>query len=56
MLILGFADYTRQARQLAERLALPNREIHIHPVPDGENKVTVPTDPPPHVGMKLLCA
>ena len=42
MLVLGYADYRTQARQLAQALNLPYREVELHRFPDGESKVTLP--------------
>ena len=49
MVIIGFPDYAGQARCLADRLAVPYLEVGIHRFPDGESKVTVPSQLPAHV-------
>lgn len=43
MQILGFSDYTDQARRLARILGATFDRIEIHHFPDGESKVTMPT-------------
>lgn len=52
MLLLTFADYLPQARRLAAQLACACLEIGVHPFPDGESLVTLPTALPEHV---LIC-
>lgn len=42
MQILGFSDYTDQARRLAKLLDARFDKIEIHYFPDGESKVTMP--------------
>ena len=49
MMILGFDDYETQSRQLAEVLELPCHIILRHRFPDGENKLTLPSELPEHV-------
>jgi len=51
MLILGFADYARQARRLADYLTVDYQEIQLHRFPDGESKVTLPAELPAHVAL-----
>jgi len=48
-MILGFSDYERQGRHLADALNEPFATIEVHRFPDGESKVTVPVDVPEHV-------
>ena len=48
-LVVSLPDYTEPAQRLARRLDLDYRPIGLHHFPDGESRVTVPTDPPPHV-------
>jgi ribose-phosphate pyrophosphokinase len=52
MLILSFDDYEKQSRRLAQALDVPCNIIKRHRFPDGENKLTLPTDLPEHV---LIC-
>jgi ribose-phosphate pyrophosphokinase len=52
MLILSFDDYEKQSRRLAQALNLPCHMIKRHRFPDGENKLTLPTELPEHV---LIC-
>ena len=48
-MILGFAEYDAQARRLAEALGQPYGQVAVHHFPDGESKVTLPNELPPHV-------
>ena len=48
-MLLGFADYRDAAMRLAEQLAMPYAEITLHPFPDGETKVTLPSPLPARV-------
>lgn len=41
-MVLGFADYTAQARALAQALGADYGEIGVHRFPDGESRVTLP--------------
>jgi len=43
MHILGFDDSKNLAQSVAEQLNVPSSEIHVHRFPDGESKVTIPT-------------
>ena len=56
MMILGFHDYHKQGLALAEAMALPFSLVEIHRFPDGESKVTLPSElqqnPPAHL---ILC-
>ena len=45
-LVLGFNDYLTPAQQLAQRLALPFKQVDSHQFPDGETKITLPNDLP----------
>jgi len=45
-LLLGFDDYLPQAKKLALSLTLPMKQVHLHQFPDGETKVTLPTELP----------
>ena len=49
MMVLGFDDYEKQSRQLAQALAVPCQIIQRHRFPDGENKLTLPATLPEHV-------
>jgi len=51
-LVVSLPDYAEPARRLALRLGLEYRSIERHRFPDGESKIRVPVDPPPHV---ILC-
>jgi ribose-phosphate pyrophosphokinase len=51
-LVLGFPDYSEQARRLAAAAGLPYREVEIHRFPDGESRVRLPPRLPPRV---VLC-
>ncbi len=53
MHILGFPEYQVQTKRLADELKLPYREISVHRFPDGERKITVPTDVARHVVVCL---
>ncbi len=46
MLVLGFADYEEQGRRLAQALSCPFARIDVHHFPDGESKVTLPSELP----------
>jgi len=52
MMILGFDDYEKQSRRLAQALKLPCQIIQRHRFPDGESKLTLPSELPEHV---LIC-
>jgi ribose-phosphate pyrophosphokinase len=52
MLVLGFADYEAQARRLAQALSVAFRRVELHRFPDGESRVTLPTELSDHV---VLC-
>lgn len=52
MQVMGFEDYRTQGERLARKLGADYREIRIHRFPDGEARVTVPTEPAQHV---VLC-
>lgn len=43
MQLLGFYDYRHQARRLADALDIEYAQIAVHHFPDGESKVTLPT-------------
>ncbi len=49
MLVLGFSDYVEQGRRLADALGCEYDGIAVHRFPDGESRVTVPTDLPERV-------
>ncbi|GAA6170679.1 ribose-phosphate pyrophosphokinase [Colwellia sp. KU-HH00111] len=51
-LVLGFNDYLVPAQQLAQCLALPFKLIARHHFPDGETKVTLPSELPEQV---IIC-
>ncbi len=44
MQILGFKDYHNQGKRLAKALAIEYLEVAIHHFPDGESKVTLPSN------------
>lgn len=48
-LIIGFPEYDTQARSMAEAAGLPYAQVDIHPFPDGESKITLPSELPDHV-------
>lgn len=50
--ILGFPDYERQGRRLAQALGCPFALLGLHHFPDGESRVSVPVDLPQHA---ILC-
>ncbi len=52
MLLLGFPEYERQARNLAAALKVPCETVAIHRFPDGESLLRTPTELPEEV---LLC-
>jgi ribose-phosphate pyrophosphokinase len=49
MMVLGFDDYEKQSRRLAQALNLPCQMIQRHHFPDGESKLTLPSPLPEHV-------
>ena len=51
-LVLGFHDYLAPAQQLAQCLTIPFKQIESHQFPDGETKVTLPSDLPKQV---IIC-
>ncbi len=51
-LVLGFNDYLAPAQQLAHRLSIPFKQVDSHQFPDGETKVTLPSDLPKQV---IIC-
>jgi ribose-phosphate pyrophosphokinase len=51
-LILGFDDYLPPAQQLAKCLSIPLKLVELHQFPDGETKVTLPTELPKQV---IIC-
>jgi ribose-phosphate pyrophosphokinase len=51
-MILCFEEYEKQSRNLASALAVPCRLVQRHRFPDGESKLTLPTELPEHV---ILC-
>jgi ribose-phosphate pyrophosphokinase len=48
-MLLGFADYSDQARALATAIDLPYAQADVHRFPDGESKVTLPANIPPRL-------
>lgn len=50
-LLLGFADYDGPAKNLAEVLAVPYAKADVHRFPDGESKLTLPQELPPHIAF-----
>ena len=51
-IVLGFDDYELPAKQLAERIETKFAKVELHQFPDGETKVTLPTDLPKHI---IIC-
>jgi ribose-phosphate pyrophosphokinase len=51
-LVLGFPDYSGQARRLAGAAGLAYAEVALHRFPDGESRVRLPARLPPEV---ILC-
>jgi len=51
-LVLGFPEYTEQAKRLAGALDAPCRIIDVHRFPDGESRVRLP---PELSGRVILC-
>lgn len=45
-LVLGFENYLVPAQQLAQCLTIPFKQVDCHKFPDGETKVTLPSDLP----------
>jgi len=45
-MLLGFTDYSAQARALALEMGLTYLEVAVHQFPDGESKVTLPGSVP----------
>lgn len=50
-LILGFPEYAEQSRRLAQALAAPWNQVHVHRFPDGESKICLPETLARHVVM-----
>jgi len=50
--ILGFEDYLQPAQQLAKSLSMPLKMIERHQFPDGETKITLPTQLPKKI---IIC-
>ncbi|AZQ84417.1 ribose-phosphate diphosphokinase [Colwellia sp. Arc7-635] len=50
--ILGFDDYLKPAQQLANSLSMPLKMIERHQFPDGETKITLPTELPKQI---IIC-
>lgn len=48
-LLLGFPDYTPQARALAAALGVPYAEVELHRFPDGESRLRLPAPLPARV-------
>lgn len=51
-LVLGFPEYTEQAKRLAGAVGSPCRIIDVHRFPDGESRVRLPEEMPADV---VLC-
>lgn len=49
MMILGFDDYELQSRALAEVLDTSCQIVELHRFPDGEDRLTLPSELPAHV-------
>ncbi len=41
-LLLGFPDYRKAARRLADRAGIPYADIDVHHFPDGESRIRLP--------------
>lgn len=52
MMLLGFTEYERPARSLADALAIPYDCVAVYRFPDGEHRVTLPARAFHHV---ILC-
>jgi len=52
MMVLGFPEYTEQAKRLAGALDSACRIVEIHRFPDGESRLRLPQELPAHV---VLC-
>lgn len=52
MVVLGFSEFNRQGRALAEQLSCPYREIEVRRFPDGEALVKIPTPLPDRI---IIC-
>ncbi len=52
MLILSFPEYLPQAQRLATALDVPVQEVYLHPFPDGESLLRLPTVLPEHI---IIC-
>ena len=48
-MLLTFDDYAVQSRKLADALGIPCHVIETHYFPDGESKLTLPSNLPEHV-------
>jgi len=48
-IVLGFPDYSEQGSNLAVALDTRYAEVNVHHFPDGECKLTLPTDLPRHI-------
>lgn len=51
-IIIGFDDYLSPAKQLAQSLSLSFQQVELHRFPDGETKVTIPTNLPKKI---IIC-
>lgn len=49
MIVLAFPDSYLQACQLSDQLSVPCKTILLHRFPDGESKITIPTELDDHV-------
>jgi ribose-phosphate pyrophosphokinase len=51
-IVISLPDYTEPAQRLAKELGYVYQPIRVHRFPDGECRVSVPTQPPPHI---IIC-
>lgn len=50
--VVSLPDYTEPAQRLAQVLAYDYQPVRVHRFPDGESRVSIPTEPAPHV---IIC-
>ena len=51
-LVVSLPDYTEPAQRLASKLGFAYQAIEVHHFPDGESRVSVPTQPAAHI---IIC-
>jgi ribose-phosphate pyrophosphokinase len=52
VLLLGFPEYHQQASRLAQSCDIPYETLQIHSFPDGESKITLPSQLADHI---IIC-